>query len=60
MTTPYCFLWVIFVVVVINPNYGMVHFSDCQPEEVDDWIPASFTQCSFCNLPLDKLTVSKN
>ncbi|XP_056891027.1 ligand-dependent nuclear receptor corepressor-like protein isoform X2 [Takifugu flavidus] len=28
----------------------------CQPEEVDDWIPAaSVTQCSFCNLPLDKL-----
>lgn len=37
-----------------------MHLSGCQPEEVDDWIPAaSGTQCSFCNLPLDKLTVSK-
>lgn len=38
-----------------------MHLSGCQPEEIDDWIPtASVTQCSFCNLPLDKLAVSKN
>uniref|UniRef100_A0A3Q1ETB3 Ligand dependent nuclear receptor corepressor-like n=1 Tax=Acanthochromis polyacanthus TaxID=80966 RepID=A0A3Q1ETB3_9TELE len=29
---------------------------DCEPEEVDDWSPeSSRSQCSFCNLPLDKL-----
>ncbi|XP_035492270.2 ligand-dependent nuclear receptor corepressor-like protein isoform X2 [Scophthalmus maximus] len=32
-------------------------FDDCEPEEVDDWSPeASCSQCSFCNLPLDKLS----
>ncbi|XP_029358532.1 uncharacterized protein lcorl isoform X2 [Echeneis naucrates] len=31
-------------------------FDDCEPEAVDDWSPeASCSQCSFCNLPLDKL-----
>ncbi|XP_035021287.1 uncharacterized protein lcorl isoform X1 [Hippoglossus stenolepis] len=31
-------------------------FDDCEPEEVDDWSPeTSCSQCSFCNLPLDKL-----
>ncbi|KAL6110026.1 lcorl [Pungitius sinensis] len=31
-------------------------FDDCEPEEVDDWSSeASSAQCSFCNLPLDKL-----
>ncbi|KAK2918979.1 uncharacterized protein lcorl isoform X1 [Channa argus] len=31
-------------------------FDDCEPEEIDDWFPeAGCTQCSFCNLPLDKL-----
>lgn len=49
-----------FVFFVINSDYGTIHFPGCQPEEVDDWIPASLTQCSFCNLPLDKVTVSKN
>ncbi|KAM9315088.1 ligand-dependent nuclear receptor corepressor-like protein isoform 2-T2 [Pholidichthys leucotaenia] len=30
-------------------------FEDCEPEEVDDWSPeSSGSQCSFCNLPLDK------
>ncbi|XP_041640820.1 ligand-dependent nuclear receptor corepressor-like protein isoform X2 [Cheilinus undulatus] len=30
-------------------------FDDCEPEEVDDWSSdANFSQCSFCNLPLDK------
>uniref|UniRef100_A0A3P8TTN1 Ligand dependent nuclear receptor corepressor-like n=1 Tax=Amphiprion percula TaxID=161767 RepID=A0A3P8TTN1_AMPPE len=33
-------------------------FDDCEPEEVDDWSPeSSRSQCSFCNLPLDKLSV---
>ncbi|KAM4583686.1 ligand-dependent nuclear receptor corepressor-like protein isoform 2-T2 [Odontesthes bonariensis] len=32
-------------------------FVDCEPEEVGDWSPeASRSQCSFCNLPLDKLS----
>ncbi|KAM9363710.1 ligand-dependent nuclear receptor corepressor-like protein [Symphorus nematophorus] len=32
-------------------------FDDCEPEEVVDWSPeASCSQCSFCNLPLDKLS----
>ncbi|KAM9770592.1 ligand-dependent nuclear receptor corepressor-like protein isoform 3-T3 [Menidia menidia] len=32
-------------------------FVDCEPEEVDDWSPeASRSQCSFCNLSLDKLS----
>ncbi|XP_071359363.1 ligand-dependent nuclear receptor corepressor-like protein isoform X4 [Trachinotus anak] len=32
-------------------------FDDCEPEEIDDWSPeASCSQCSFCNLPLDKLS----
>ncbi|XP_068178018.1 ligand-dependent nuclear receptor corepressor-like protein isoform X4 [Antennarius striatus] len=32
-------------------------FDDCEPEEVDDWSPsASCSHCSFCNLPLDKLS----
>ncbi|XP_037830527.1 uncharacterized protein lcorl isoform X3 [Kryptolebias marmoratus] len=32
-------------------------FNDCEPEEVDDWsAEASCSQCSFCNLPLDKLS----
>uniref|UniRef100_A0A3P8TKG0 Ligand dependent nuclear receptor corepressor-like n=1 Tax=Amphiprion percula TaxID=161767 RepID=A0A3P8TKG0_AMPPE len=32
-------------------------FDDCEPEEVDDWSPeSSRSQCSFCNLPLDKLS----
>ncbi|GAA6214707.1 ligand-dependent nuclear receptor corepressor-like protein [Lates japonicus] len=32
-------------------------FDDCEPEEVDDWSPeANCSQCSFCNLPLDKLS----
>ncbi|KAM9856991.1 ligand-dependent nuclear receptor corepressor-like protein [Aulostomus maculatus] len=32
-------------------------FDDCEPKEVDDWSPeASFSHCSFCNLPLDKLS----
>ncbi|XP_038569389.1 ligand-dependent nuclear receptor corepressor-like protein isoform X4 [Micropterus salmoides] len=32
-------------------------FDDCEPEEVDDWSPeASCSQCSFCSLPLDKLS----
>ncbi|XP_019955919.2 serine-rich adhesin for platelets isoform X1 [Paralichthys olivaceus] len=31
-------------------------FDDCEPEEVDDWSQeTSCSQCSFCNLPLDKL-----
>ncbi|XP_040891062.1 uncharacterized protein lcorl isoform X1 [Toxotes jaculatrix] len=30
---------------------------DCEPEVVDDWSPeASCSHCSFCNLPLDKLS----
>nr|XP_046269777.1 microtubule-associated protein futsch isoform X1 [Scatophagus argus] len=32
-------------------------FDDCEPEEVDDWSPeANCSQCSFCSLPLDKLS----
>ncbi|XP_058495806.1 serine/arginine repetitive matrix protein 2 isoform X1 [Solea solea] len=32
-------------------------FDDCEPEEVEDWSPeSSCSQCSFCNLPLDKLS----
>ncbi|XP_068447984.1 ligand-dependent nuclear receptor corepressor-like protein isoform X3 [Clinocottus analis] len=32
-------------------------FDDCEPEEVDDWSSeTSCPQCSFCNLPLDKLS----
>ncbi|XP_023121481.1 uncharacterized protein lcorl isoform X1 [Amphiprion ocellaris] len=32
-------------------------FDDCEPEAVDDWSPeSSRSQCSFCNLPLDKLS----
>ncbi|TDH16181.1 hypothetical protein EPR50_G00017150 [Perca flavescens] len=32
-------------------------FDDCEPEEVDDWSQeTSCSQCSFCNLPLDKLS----
>ncbi|XP_070712548.1 ligand-dependent nuclear receptor corepressor-like protein isoform X4 [Pempheris klunzingeri] len=32
-------------------------FDDCEPEEVDDWSPeTSCSQCSLCNLPLDKLS----
>ncbi|XP_073323283.1 ligand-dependent nuclear receptor corepressor-like protein isoform X4 [Pagrus major] len=32
-------------------------FDDCEPEEADDWSPeASCSQCSFCKLPLDKLS----
>ncbi|CAN9510408.1 unnamed protein product [Ophioblennius macclurei] len=32
-------------------------FADCEPEEVDDWSPdGSCSQCSFCHLPLDKLS----
>ncbi|XP_029926971.1 uncharacterized protein lcorl isoform X1 [Myripristis murdjan] len=32
-------------------------FDDCEPEEVDDWsVEASCSHCSFCNLPLDKLS----
>uniref|UniRef100_A0A3Q3ED37 Ligand dependent nuclear receptor corepressor like n=1 Tax=Kryptolebias marmoratus TaxID=37003 RepID=A0A3Q3ED37_KRYMA len=36
---------------------GMSHERrHCEPEEVDDWsAEASCSQCSFCNLPLDKL-----
>ncbi|XP_029007785.1 uncharacterized protein lcorl isoform X2 [Betta splendens] len=31
-------------------------FDDCEPEEVEDWSPeSSCSQCSFCNLLLDKL-----
>ncbi|XP_047220200.1 ligand-dependent nuclear receptor corepressor-like protein isoform X3 [Girardinichthys multiradiatus] len=31
-------------------------FVDCEPDEVDDWsAEGSLSQCSFCNLPLDKL-----
>uniref|UniRef100_A0A8C4IXN3 Ligand dependent nuclear receptor corepressor-like n=1 Tax=Dicentrarchus labrax TaxID=13489 RepID=A0A8C4IXN3_DICLA len=41
---------------------GMIHVQfflfHCEPEEVDDWSPeASCSQCSFCNLPLDKLNI---
>ncbi|XP_076026346.1 ligand-dependent nuclear receptor corepressor-like protein isoform X2 [Genypterus blacodes] len=32
-------------------------FEDCEPEEVNDWSPeVSCSNCSFCNLPLDKLS----
>ncbi|XP_071779297.1 ligand-dependent nuclear receptor corepressor-like protein [Centroberyx gerrardi] len=32
-------------------------FDDCEPEEVDDWsVEASCSYCSFCSLPLDKLS----
>lgn len=32
---------------------------DCEPEEVDDWSPeANNIHCSFCSLPLEKLSVS--
>ncbi|XP_036972466.1 microtubule-associated protein futsch isoform X1 [Acanthopagrus latus] len=32
-------------------------FDDCEPKESDDWSPeASCSQCSFCKLPLDKLS----
>uniref|UniRef100_A0A3Q3EAM7 Ligand dependent nuclear receptor corepressor-like n=1 Tax=Labrus bergylta TaxID=56723 RepID=A0A3Q3EAM7_9LABR len=32
-----------------------VYLTDCEPEEVDDWSSdANCSQCSFCNLPLDK------
>lgn len=32
---------------------------DCEPEEVDDWSPAANNlHCSFCSLPLGKLSVS--
>ncbi|XP_047430997.1 uncharacterized protein lcorl isoform X2 [Mugil cephalus] len=29
-------------------------FDDCEPNEVDDWSPEA--SCSFCSLPLDKLS----
>ncbi|XP_008315146.1 ligand-dependent nuclear receptor corepressor-like protein [Cynoglossus semilaevis] len=30
-------------------------FDDCEPEESEDWSPeTSSSQCSFCNIPLDK------
>ncbi|CAL8331565.1 unnamed protein product [Merluccius merluccius] len=32
-------------------------FDDCEPEEVDDWsVEASCSHCSFCTLPLDKIS----
>ncbi|XP_068583864.1 uncharacterized protein lcorl isoform X1 [Cebidichthys violaceus] len=32
-------------------------FDDCEPEEVDDWSSnTSCSQCSFCNLSVDKLS----
>ncbi|KAK5866096.1 hypothetical protein PBY51_020312 [Eleginops maclovinus] len=32
-------------------------FDDCEPDELDDWSPeTNCAQCSFCNLPLDKLS----
>ncbi|KAL3067035.1 hypothetical protein OYC64_016896 [Pagothenia borchgrevinki] len=32
-------------------------FDDCEPEELDDWsLETNCAQCSFCNLPLDKLS----
>ncbi|XP_028300357.1 uncharacterized protein lcorl isoform X1 [Gouania willdenowi] len=32
-------------------------FADCEPEDVDDWsLEGSCSKCSFCNLPLDKLS----
>ncbi|TKS68155.1 Ligand-dependent nuclear receptor corepressor-like protein [Collichthys lucidus] len=32
-------------------------FDDCEPDEVDDWsVEANCSQCSFCNLPLEKLS----
>ncbi|XP_049575681.1 uncharacterized protein lcorl isoform X1 [Syngnathus scovelli] len=32
-------------------------FDDCEPEEVVDWSPeANCSHCSFCNVPLDKLS----
>lgn len=38
-------------------GYVLLCLSDCEPEEVDDWSPeTSCSQCSFCNLPLDKLS----
>ncbi|KAI4832948.1 hypothetical protein KUCAC02_015882 [Chaenocephalus aceratus] len=31
-------------------------FDDCEPQELDDWsLETNCAQCSFCNLPLDKL-----
>ncbi|XP_010775153.1 ligand-dependent nuclear receptor corepressor-like protein isoform X2 [Notothenia coriiceps] len=32
-------------------------FDDCEPEELDEWsLETNCAQCSFCNLPLDKLS----
>ncbi|XP_054635757.1 ligand-dependent nuclear receptor corepressor-like protein isoform X5 [Dunckerocampus dactyliophorus] len=32
-------------------------FDDCEPKEVDDWSPeTNCSHCSFCNLPLDKVS----
>ncbi|XP_033936427.1 uncharacterized protein lcorl isoform X1 [Pseudochaenichthys georgianus] len=32
-------------------------FDDCEPQELDDWsLETNCAQCSFCNLPLDKLS----
>ncbi|XP_041838437.1 microtubule-associated protein futsch-like isoform X2 [Melanotaenia boesemani] len=48
---------------ILEGIYGPILLKDlnlfvgCEPEEVDDWSPeASRSQCSFCNLSLDKLS----
>ncbi|XP_047431008.1 ligand-dependent nuclear receptor corepressor-like protein isoform X3 [Mugil cephalus] len=35
-------------------DHGSFCLSDCEPNEVDDWSPEA--SCSFCSLPLDKLS----
>uniref|UniRef100_A0A3Q1BSM4 Ligand dependent nuclear receptor corepressor-like n=1 Tax=Amphiprion ocellaris TaxID=80972 RepID=A0A3Q1BSM4_AMPOC len=46
------------VPTLLIPGYMLFYLSDCEPEAVDDWSPeSSRSQCSFCNLPLDKLSV---
>lgn len=49
---------VIFPHLIILACY-ITSLLDCEPEEVDDWSPAASNfHCSFCSLPLEKLSVS--
>uniref|UniRef100_A0A668UAM4 Uncharacterized protein n=1 Tax=Oreochromis aureus TaxID=47969 RepID=A0A668UAM4_OREAU len=47
----------VHIITVIH-GYAILCLSDCEPEEVDDWSPESnCSQCSFCNVLLDKSSV---
>lgn len=50
-----CTIFITVLIVVCQ----ILCLLDCEPEEVDDWSPAASNfHCSFCSLPLEKLSVS--